>query len=259
MAVGKSFRPSDVVPSANDTYDLGSSDYLWNDIYVTTVRASAIAIPSQSIASSSLSDSTNLTGAGNIWALAFGSSGYSTQGINLQLQGFSAPTSDVASYGIYSQVYYGSSDDGGYSPKFVGIFGKAFTSIIMSGSPAGTGGEVLVNIGGEFACSSEISDEYESSAMASDFTQISVLANEPYDDYGDAYLGGTVRRAAIVSNGDVVVATGKKIYLEGGWSSPNLTIGDTYMVFNSGSAQIEFYINGSLAGHINLATGFVND
>jgi len=51
---------------------------------------------------------------------------------------------------------------------------------------------------------------------------------------------------------NVCVDAGKKVMLEG-------VAGDTYMVFNSGSAQIEFYVNNTLAGHVNLATGFVND
>ena len=70
---------------------------------------------------------------------------------------------------------------------------------------------------------------------------------------------GTVNKLSAYFEGDTMIATDKKLYLEGALSGNTLTMGDTYMVFNSAAGTIDFYINGSKAGHIDSATGFVND
>lgn len=48
----------------------------------------------------------------------------------------------------------------------------------------------------------------------------------------------------------VSVPAGKKIMLEG-------ATGDSYITFDSGTARINFYINGALHGYLDVTTGWV--
>lgn len=48
-----------------------------------------------------------------------------------------------------------------------------------------------------------------------------------------------------------ILTVSDKMYIDKG--------ANVYFEWNSGSSQIDFFINGNLVGHINEATGFVND
>lgn len=53
-----------------------------------------------------------------------------------------------------------------------------------------------------------------------------------------------------VFSDDVSVPAGKKFMLEG-------ATGDTYVTFDSGTARINFYINGVIHGYLDVTTGWV--
>lgn len=60
--------------------------------------------------------------------------------------------------------------------------------------------------------------------------------------YNDTSPAGYSNVVTITTTGDVAVESGKKIYFEGASS-------DTYISYNSGSSQLEVYVNGALAGY----------
>lgn len=66
--------------------------------------------------------------------------------------------------------------------------------------------------------------------------------------------GGVIlTKWALQSDGDIQINSDKKLILEG----TATTKGDTYIIYNSTSGHIEFYLNGVLEGYID-ATGFVS-
>lgn len=59
-------------------------------------------------------------------------------------------------------------------------------------------------------------------------------------------LENRIRSLEVSRLGDVVLSSDNKIILDG-------TGGDTYIIYNSASSRIEFYVNGVLEGFISSA------
>lgn len=54
---------------------------------------------------------------------------------------------------------------------------------------------------------------------------------------------GTYNRAALVSSGDTLISSNVRLLLEGSYSGTTLTLGDTYLIYNTSTQQIDFFIN----------------
>ena len=61
---------------------------------------------------------------------------------------------------------------------------------------------------------------------------------------GVSGTSGTVQKISFAASDDNLLSTDKKLYLEGSYNGSALTLGDTYLLYNSGTSDVEFFVNG---------------
>lgn len=67
---------------------------------------------------------------------------------------------------------------------------------------------------------------------------------------------GTIQQVSFAASENILLSTGKNLYLEGSYNGSTLTLGDTYVSYNSGTSNIDIYANGTNA--LNISSTDVN-
>ena len=61
---------------------------------------------------------------------------------------------------------------------------------------------------------------------------------------GVSGTSGTVQKVSFAASEDNLLSTGKKLYLEGSYNGSALSLGDTYLTYNSGTSDVDIFANG---------------